>query len=399
MPTKAQLRKDFRSGSAKRIAQAASPGARAVPTSSARSNYFAYFEEGDKFVLVAPAHVNLAPDVKFALALGLGYADGRPLELVLPKGLGAPTAVRLPFLKGDVGIVEYSDDGGRVTVESLPPVSASEAFEQARSWGTLADIDYEMRAAAYAKKAAWAIDLMDWVMTRRVDTTVRPSYVAWHYQGRQVLRIKPGRGKLEIRAGVQYSKPPSNQPQPILREFSVTETPSPQALTQIQQAVDLAIENRRTGVDSGHREHALQATLLPLFERFGLTSWYREFPAARPDSKRAFIDFLGVDRGGGLHVVETKIGPDQMLVMQGLDYWIWMTANAADVADHLAVNEAGPAEIDFVVAKKGSLVHPLTPAQAAALSEEVIWRFHTVSDWERADTIDIQSFPEGSLPS
>lgn len=398
MATKAELRKQF-PPRAKRIAQAASPAAKPIPRSPSQSKYFAYFEEGDKFILVASGDPELEPDTKFALALGLGYANGRPLQLVLPDGATAQTTVRVPFLRQEVEVVAYSEDESGVTVQNMPRMTASEAFQQARSWGTLADIDYEMRAAAYANGAAWAIDLMDWVMTRRVDTTVRPSYVAWHYQGRQVLRIKPVGVKLEIRAGVQYSKPPSDQPQPIAREFSVSETPSLQALTQIQQAVDLAIENRRTGVDSGHREHALQATLLPLFERFELTSWYREFPAARPDSKRAFIDFLGIDRRGGLHVVETKIGPDQMLVMQGLDYWIWMTANAADVADHLGLKEAGPAEIDFVVAKKGSLFHPLTPAQAAALSEEVTWRFHTVSDWERAETINIQSFPEGSLPS
>ena len=39
------------------------------------------------------------------------------------------------------------------------------------------------------------------------------------------------------------------------------------------------------------------------------------------------IDFLGVDNSGHLHIVETKIGGDEMLVLQGLDYWIWAQRN------------------------------------------------------------------------
>ena len=49
----------------------------------------------------------------------------------------------------------------------------------------------------------------------------------------------------------------------------------------------------------------------------------REFPAWRPGSNRAaYIDFLANDAHGRLHVVETKIGADAMLVLQGLDYWL-----------------------------------------------------------------------------
>lgn len=400
MPKKAELRKRFAEQRAASIARAVAPNARAIgPSSSPLSKYFSYFEAGETFILVAPDDASLKSDVKHALALGLGYAKGRPLHLVLPDDCTATTAVRVPFIKTETSISGYRDDNGRLSAEEVSPLSRERALAAARDWGDVADVADDMRAHAYAKGADWAIDLMDWVLTRRVATTVLKSYVAWHYQGRQVLKVKPVGSGLEISAGVQYRKPPIDQPQPIVRVFPLDETPSAQALTQIQQSVDLAIENRRTGVDAGHEEHALQAALLPIFDRFGLKSWLREFPAARPESKRAFIDYLGVDGRERLHVVETKIGPDHMLVVQGLDYWMWVTAHEEAFQQQFRLSKPAPAEIDFVVAEKGSLVHPLTKTQAAALVDEIDWRFHVVSGWKSPETVDVRSLTDREVPA
>ncbi|MDZ7727117.1 MAG: hypothetical protein U5Q44_02375 [Dehalococcoidia bacterium] len=52
--------------------------------------------------------------------------------------------------------------------------------------------------------------------------------------------------------------------------------------------------------------------------------------ASRGEGARGFVDFVGVDIDGGLHVVETKIGPDHMLGLQGIDYWAWVTAHRGE---------------------------------------------------------------------
>ena len=54
----------------------------------------------------------------------------------------------------------------------------------------------------------------------------------------------------------------------------------------------------------------------------------REFPARRVGGGLGYIDLLGPDGDGRVHLVETKRDTDVMLVLQGLDYWIWADAHA-----------------------------------------------------------------------
>jgi hypothetical protein len=87
---------------------------------------------------------------------------------------------------------------------------------------------------------------------------------------------------------------------------------------------------RFSGRDKANLEHLIQATLaahnLP---GPGLTNFTREYPAWRGDKQPGFIDFLGLDRAGRFHVVETKIGSDVGIVLQALDYATWVKAHAA----------------------------------------------------------------------
>ena len=74
----------------------------------------------------------------------------------------------------------------------------------------------------------------------------------------------------------------------------------------------------------------MQATLISQPEALGLTQLWREFPAWRGPSGRP--GFLGADGAGVLHVVETTIGPDPKVVLQALDYAVWVKANDAATA-------------------------------------------------------------------
>ena len=99
--------------------------------------------------------------------------------------------------------------------------------------------------------------------------------------------------------------------------------------------------------DRGHVEHRLQGALAlgPLQANLGLAEFAREYPAWRADHRPGFIDFLGLDRQNRLHVVETKVNPDDVTtVLQTLDYAIWVQANAKKIRDERRWPESGGEE-------------------------------------------------------
>ena len=99
------------------------------------------------------------------------------------------------------------------------------------------------------------------------------------------------------------------------------------------------------------------------------------------------VAVLGLDGAGQLHIIETKIGSDDMLVFQVLDYLSWVTAHASAIrADRgWPAGDDSVVHIDFVVAPKtGARPDPAlgsyTAGQLAALREDVAWRIHLVDD-------------------
>jgi hypothetical protein len=119
--------------------------------------------------------------------------------------------------------------------------------------------------------------------------------------------------------------------------------------------------------------------------------WLREFPAWRPGSTRsAYIDFLAKDDNGRVHVVETKIGADAMLVLQGLDYWLYCRANHEKVNQALGATSPRPPVIDYVVAPSkpgGAPISIYTAAQAEALHRDIEWRFVVVDNPDTAEGV------------
>jgi hypothetical protein len=149
-------------------------------------------------------------------------------------------------------------------------------------------------------------------------------------------------------------------------------------------AASRACAARLANNDGTYPEHRLQSFLTAT--RLGLKpSLVREFPALRPPGGRALIDFCGVDNRKRLHVVETKVGHDTMLALQGLDYWIWATANLDLLADHFNIEKLTGVVIDFVTAakpgaarKSANGIGPYTPGQLEALSGAVTWKIWDV---------------------
>jgi len=125
------------------------------------------------------------------------------------------------------------------------------------------------------------------------------------------------RGKgLLVKSGVHYSKQIRGKPLPDSLPL-IGRSLNPAELSKITARVQAGISDKQSGHSQGYREHWMQATLARYTAQIGWSGSHRlerEFPAKRPGGGTAYIDFLRMDDSGILHIIETKIGHDEMLV-------------------------------------------------------------------------------------
>lgn len=172
-------------------------------------------------------------------------------------------------------------------------------------------------------------------------------------------------------------------------------------LDDVLRDVEAAVEGIRSGVGRPDVEHRLQSALLPdpdqpspLCDALGLTYASREFPAWRgvadhPTGGPGLIDFLAIDSNRRLHVVETKANHDDpKIVLQALDYGLWVQANLDRVRKHpkfALADDAFPI-LDFVCAPRAPglpAVGQYMSGQLDALAhEQRSWRVWIVDDPE-----------------
>ena len=129
---------------------------------------------------------------------------------------------------------------------------------------------------------------------------------------------------MEITSGIHYSGPKKPIPH-------VTSGPIDLAVqAEVQREVETGIEAARAREAGPYKEHLLQENLMRHRVDVGWPEsdvLIREFPALRPNGGTGYIDFLRVEHDGTMHIIETKIGLDEFVVLQGLDYWIWARSN------------------------------------------------------------------------
>lgn len=192
-----------------------------------------------------------------------------------------------------------------------------------------------------------------------------------------------------VKAGVHYSQPGPGKPAPF--ELTVAGTAlTDEDLAVVRRTVENGVVARLAAADAGHEEHRLQGAIAAGRESLGWGSadrLKREFPARRPTGGVAFIDFLRLDADGVLHIVETKIGDDEMLVLQGLDYWIWAQANRSALESHLGA-PITDVLVDYVLGVPGGgatstrpVLSSYAPAQLESLAPDVRWRVHVLTGW------------------
>ena len=326
--------------------------------------------------------------IDLLLAYGLAWAGDRDLWVVLPMGLHRPTMYRWPWIDPHVRLWNYF---GETVDERVVPA-------RVEVQGGLKD-PLTKDIHGLGDREEWVAGVVGWADGHGdlVDAS-RGSYRSWHCEGRQVLRLERTHAGVRVSAGVAYSKPTPDQVAADIVELDGPATSEQYAV--IRAAVEVAVARRKDGTDDTHLEHRFQARLQP--SDLGLVEWDRERPAVRSGGALGFIDFLGVDPGGVVHVVETKIGPDPMLALQGLDYWVWATAHLETLSERFQT-AVSKVVLDFVVAPKpGSekALSPYTAPVAAALDGGVPWRFWTVPPgWNEADNLALTRHSSRTVPA
>jgi len=350
-------------------------------------------ETNERLVVVAdPDAPQAAVDKAFAYALA--WQHDRDLILILTPEQAPPALHRLPWIGTPVQVWTVTDGS-----EPRPVVvpTRDEVLAYTAQWPVYGGAGHDL-----GDGAAWVAALTEaadahWALARHD----RASYLAWHCAGHRVLQMRKTAKVVLITAGVQYRHPKEGQEPPQIER--VTAALSPGERARIEAVIAKAVSNRLNHIDNSDVESRMQAVLAAA-DMPGLDlvlEHAREYPAWRPIGRRGFLDFLGIDAHNRLHVVETKVGGDGMLVIQALDYLIWVTAQAGRIrADRgwPAPEIEGRVHLDLVLAPKhgAPALGPYTAGQLEALAGDVPWRVFLVAD-PHAPTPKVEELPRQAI--
>lgn len=388
----------FNTQVAPRLVAQALPGA--APSKGSGSSRFAFFETPDALAIVSGEQEG--DDAGLALAYGLTLAKGRRLVLVLPEAGSFATLQRAPFLKKAAqpelwhhDVPQGGDDGQAVPAPARNRQDAVDALTARLKPGqTLEDelADAFTPKHLGAARSSAVVALVEWATTHPLlDPGHRRGERSWHCMGQKVLSIRASTGKgLSIRAGIHFTKP-GEAPAPL--ELKAGTAPTADEVAAVQQQVEIGIALRLKEKADFHKpdEHWLQAVIRRAPELVGVEQpALRELPAWRPagadgDWGRGYVDLAGLDGSGDLRLVETKLtkNKDDLLIFQGLDYYVWAQAYADALRVRLGAARAAEIVVHYVIGaappKDDLHISAYAPAQAAAL--DIPWRCQVVTSW------------------
>lgn len=347
-----------------------------------------FTDEADERLIVVIDHDAGYNAVDQVFAYAVAWQRDRDLLLILPADHADRVLYRLPWIATPVRVWTVANDS---KPQPVVVPTRDEVLARAAAWPVHTGEHHNLGADG----DSWVAPLVETVESHWALTPAhRYSYRAWHCEGRQVLRLRRNAQGVNGTAGVQYTKPKPCQPKPHVDTVNAPLTPAQRAC--FEAAIARAISDRLNELDNADVEHRMQAALAAA-EMPGLKLMAhpaREYPAWRPGQKyssaepvgrRGYLDFLGIDRQSRLHVVETKVGGDGMLVLQALDYLIWVTAQAASIREDrgwTTPDTERPVQVDLVLAPKGKApaIGPYTASQLEALAGDVSWRVLLVDD-------------------
>lgn len=376
--------------SAVEIAEAAGgPTDAFTPASGKLSTLFDWFGDTDRLCVIARDPAMNPQDCDVGFSHALGHLGDRDLTVVFPEAGARAVADRLPFLEVPARAFVLGSTGVTMVSPSRPDDVIAN-FQGVR--GGSHDITNAM--VLVAPLLAWLEPQSELVQDDR------KSYRTWQYLGRQVLTIRVGSsGHVHLVAGVNYSDPAPGREPVVLR---LSEPITDAELARVQTAIAVARAGKDSGEDAANAEHLLQERLRGDWKLLGLRAApLREVPVRRPVGY-GYIDLLGAGKDGRIRVIETKLGPFERLVMQGLDYWIWATANAPDLAEWLDLPADAGIDIEYVVAEKTpghGVIGSYTSGQAEAIQGSIRWRFTTIRDWRGTHAPTVERLPLRTMPS
>lgn len=343
--------------------------------------------EATKLVaVVAPTEVSTVTDE--VLAFALAWQHDRELILVLADKHSREVARRLPWIAGPVTVRSFEGDTVEMSRES---VLANDAALKNRT---------TKPHTLDSTRTAWIERLLTDPSLEGLEAHARASYLSWHSRGLQVLRVTASRSGLRLEAGVQYTRPQSGH-----KVFNTMLT-APLTDDELALAVEAVAGSVAAGgsLTSRQTEHRLQSSMgLSPPPPLGLPFLAREYPGYRGPGRPGFIDFLGSDPAGNLHVVETKVGHDPKVVLQALDYGIWVLANEQSLRTRLPdwPRPAAPQSrihLDFVLAAsdQSTALNSYLAGQLEVLTGDIHWRVFVVHDLD-AHPVVLTQVPAGSL--
>lgn len=331
-----------------------------------------WFEADQALLGVVGTHEGQYTDL--VLAHGLTLAQGRRLVLALPEEWSHATRQRQPWLAAEIEIYTHAD--GKIRMRRLrsrgATLRAAGDFERSRPLH-LGESSERVR-----RLVEWATAEPELVPVHRRDVR------AWSINGQRVLTIQ-GKSKTKIKAGIDAQSSPADV---TVINAALTD----EQFTKIADRVAASMSDAKNKKHGSFAEHHLQTLLRRRPEILLLEHpLVRELPAWRPSGGgrqlgRGFIDLIGLDANGDITIVETKIGRDDMLVLQGLDYWIWATAsdNKKALASRLHTSDNAEVRLLFAVAGKDGATPALGTRERHHLNlldDDIPWRVALIEDW------------------
>lgn len=359
-----------------------------TPEKGALSSLFRWFADDSRLCVIASDLGLKASSTDVGFAHALGHLGDRDLIVVFPAAGAEAVSDRLPFLEIPARCFALTGDDVK-RVEPKRPADVIASYAGLR--GGTHDVTAGLKLMA---------PLVDWLSERGgLVEDDRKSYRTWQYKGRQILTLRmSANDEAELVAGVNYSEPKPGL-EPVVLRLSAPMTDVELAL--VQGAIDVACVRRDTGADQANAEHLLQEQLRTEWQLLGLKAApLREVPVRRPVGY-GYIDLVGAGVDGRIHVIETKLGPFDRLVIQGLDYWVWATANAPALAEALDLPADAGVDVDYVVAEKNpghGVIGSYTSGQAEALHGAIRWRFTTIRNWAGGTEPHVERLPLRTLP-
>jgi hypothetical protein len=373
-----------RAGFVEAIAHVISPSADPMPQGASPKllpSWVSFFSAPDELILIVSSTTTEVLDN--LLIFGLHHGQGRHLHLVFPRDAdqtpvsAESTRIRAAFLRTQVTVWTFLvSNPTKSTLRALEPYSRKGALERSRRDET------QGKQTGTSETVPWISALSAWAsLAGLLHDNSRDK---WYVNGASMMELRTtGRGSRLVVGARSGEHPRDEHAVPIDGELT-SEQWSQIARRIAADASSEWFEKRLRDYPEHDIQDAIGRNLIDLGWKVEVL--LREYPATRPSGGLGLVDFLGLDGSGSLRIVETKVGDgDRMMPLQGLDYWIWATANR-QLAEAAIGQSFTSIRLDFVIGRSpkkranAQILNTYAPAVLMELDDEIAWEVHTIPE-------------------